>query len=96
MEQYIPVYDQEEFNAHVTTMRKAGADLLRHFEGLYAVGKISAQDFAVSCHLAFEAGCFGGDFLKYSQPPGLLSGRYQQYLDAQLQGTNLHAYIDVP
>eukprot|EP00959_Pyramimonas_sp_CCMP1952_P380391 7969243-Pyramimonas_sp.AAC.1 len=77
-------------------MRVAGTKLLSHLQTLYAFGKISAQLFSVACHWADEANCLGGDFFGFSQPPGLRSGRYQQFLDSTFMDSNLHTNIAVP
>eukprot|EP00959_Pyramimonas_sp_CCMP1952_P049368 1031342-Pyramimonas_sp.AAC.1 len=45
-----------------TAQRKAGSDLLKHLMKLYASCRITAQQFAVACHFASEAGVPGGDF----------------------------------
>eukprot|EP00959_Pyramimonas_sp_CCMP1952_P224538 4695098-Pyramimonas_sp.AAC.1 len=93
---YLPEYEVPDFTERMEHARKSGARLLHQLQSFYAGGKISAQDFCVSCHWAFEAGCPGGDFEQYSQPPGLQSGRYQQFLDTKLGSTNLHTHIAVP
>ena len=95
-EAHIPEYQRAEFHEHIQSMRVAGQKLLVHLQTLYALGKISAQDFCVACHWADEAQCLGGDFFQFSQAPGLQSGRYQQFLDQTFMGSNLYTNITVP
>ena len=76
--------------------RQAGAELLRSLLELYSECKINARELCVLCDMCTRAGVPGGMFSSYSQPPGLQTGRYQQYLDGVLPKVENLTTIEVP
>jgi len=62
--------------------RAAGKALYRHLLEQFAVCKVTAKDFAISCFHCAEAGVLGADFRRYAVAPKQSSeGAYQRHLD---------------
>lgn len=76
--------------------REAGHELHRLFKTLYAVHKISAQEFCILNYWADRADVLGADFAGYGLPPGEQSGRYQQFLDSKIKERGPYEAVTVP
>ena len=76
--------------------REAGHELHHMFKTLFAVHKISAQEFCILNYWAGRADVMGADFTSYGLPPGEQSGRYQQYLDRKMNERGPYETVTVP
>eukprot|EP00959_Pyramimonas_sp_CCMP1952_P257679 5384469-Pyramimonas_sp.AAC.2 len=76
--------------------RIGGAALFKHMMHMYALGKMSAADFAISCHHCVIAGVSGAPFDQYAVPPGRQSGRYQQYFDQVIPPPAIQYTLSIP
>ena len=65
----------------IAKQREAGHELYMMFKTLFAIHKISAQEFCVLNYWADRADVPGAEFKTYGLQPGEQSGRYQQFLD---------------
>ena len=74
----------------------SGAALLRCLISLYALCKLSAQDFCVICFHCVGACVEGADFEKYSYPAGKQTGRYRSHLDTVLPPAGPLYFVPVP
>ena len=69
----------------IAKQREAGHELHSMFKILFAVHKISAQEFCILNYWAGRADVPGAEFTRYGLPPGEQSGRYQQFLDRKIK-----------
>ena len=78
------------------SLRDAGHAAFKLINTFFAVGNINAREFCTICYWLGHAHTPGVDWKNFSQPPGLQSGRYQQFLNSRLPGPGPTDLVRVP
>ena len=80
----------------IAKQREAGHELYMMFKTLFAIHKISAQEFCVLNYWADRADVPGAEFKTYGLGPGEQTGRYQQFLDQKIKARAPYETVTVP